>query len=133
MNVQGRHRRSHPPYPMEQCWYCQRDKAYCRAKIRFATWLEADEWVTEFNESRNYVDTVWRYHCDWCSGWHMYAAKDKEGRKKVERARRQWLLQRRAQSEQLDGDTGAGGVEQQLGSVRRDGEHAGPIGPVAGQ
>ncbi len=97
---------------MDQCWYCQRDKARCRSKIRFSSWVEAHDWVTEFNESRNYTDTVWRYHCGWCDGWHMYEAKDKVARLGVERARRQWLLQRRAQREQLDRDTSTGSVEQ---------------------
>lgn len=100
MRIEARHHRSHGSYPMDRCWHCQRDRAYCRTKIRFSSWLEADEWVTEFNESRNYTDTVWRYHCGWCDGWHMYAAKDKEGRKKVEQARRQWL--RRKHSDAID-------------------------------
>lgn len=94
MGIQRRHDRSHRPGPMDQCWHCQRARAICRTKIRFATWYEADEWVTEFNESRNYTDTVWRYYCEWCNGWHMHRTKDKVSRLGVERARRQWLRRR---------------------------------------
>jgi len=133
MGKERRHRRNHPPYPMEQCWHCQRDRVHCRSKIRFSSWVEADQWVTEFNEERAYTDTVWRYYCDWCDGWHMYQPTDKEGLRQVERMRRKWLLQRRTQTEQLNRYAGPGAVEKQRGTVRRYREHTSAVEPVSGQ
>ncbi len=77
--------------PFEQCWVCQRDRAVCRQKIRFATWQEANEWVRDKNESTGYERPVSRYRCRWCEGWHMKTAKDVRTRARVEKQRRKWL------------------------------------------
>lgn len=78
--------------PFETCRVCARDEAVCKRKIRFATWQEANEWVTEYNESTGYTRPVTRYPCRWCNGWHMKTAKDPRTRARVERARRKWLV-----------------------------------------
>lgn len=89
----------------EECWRCQRSKSHCKSKIRFITWEEAREWVEELNQSREYVNPVYRYPCRWCSGWHMSSADGKgpNGKTKarrVERERRRWLIQKRVGSGQ---------------------------------
>lgn len=87
-----RHHQSHPGVPMADCWYCQRDQATCRSKIRFADWREARAWVDEYHESRAYAEPwVRRYSCGWCGGQHMTSNLDKHDRKRVEKARRKWV------------------------------------------
>lgn len=81
--------------PFETCWRCGRDRARCRSKIRFTSWAEANEWVTEKNESAGYVNPVVRYACRWCGGWHMTTANDPRARARVERQRRKWLIRQR--------------------------------------
>ena len=84
----------------EECWRCQRSQAHCKSKIRFATWEEARDWVDDLNQSRAYVNPVYRYSCRWCRGWHMSSADGKgpSGKtraKRVERERRKWLIEKR--------------------------------------
>lgn len=78
--------------PFEACWLCQRDRAVCQSKIRFASWTEANEWIRDLNESRGYERPVTRYPCRWCEGWHMKTAKDVRARARMERQRRKWLV-----------------------------------------
>lgn len=75
----------------ESCWYCQRARAHCRSKIRFATREDVDEWVRDRNESSAYVQPVTRYPCRWCLGYHMTSASGKYQARRAERARRKWL------------------------------------------
>jgi len=82
-------------YKFESCWRCARARFHCLSKIKFSSWLEAEEWVQEFNESRSYKDCVTRYRCRWCMHWHMAKADDKRSMKRTEKKRRKWLIQNR--------------------------------------
>lgn len=88
------HNRNHDDgtYPMEECSRCRRAQQKCKNKIRFWTWVEADDWVRDFNESRSYFQPVVRYWCRWCDGYHMATARTKKQLKQVEKARREWLV-----------------------------------------
>jgi hypothetical protein len=85
------HADEHPPCAFADCWFCQRDRACCRSKLRFGTREEVDEWVRELNESRGYAHPVVRYRCRWCQVWHMKTARDKRSLKRAEKHRRKWL------------------------------------------
>lgn len=55
--------------PLETCWFCGRDRAKCRSKLRFTSWEEANEWVMESNVSRGWEPPhMTRYRCRWCEG-----------------------------------------------------------------
>ena len=73
------------------CWSCGKARADCRRKIRFAHWSEADEWVRDLNETREYHNPVARYRCHWCHGWHMTSATSRIQRGRTEKQRRKWL------------------------------------------
>ncbi len=97
LDPQRHHRKYHdvPPVPFEDCWRCGRDRAVCLSKIRFGSWQEANEWVTEYNVSRGWAPPhMTRYRCRWCQGWHMKTAKDPRARARMEKQRRKWLTAR---------------------------------------
>lgn len=81
-------------FEFENCWRCQRARAICRTKIRFDSWQEAEGWVREFNEQREFADCVTRYRCRWCGGWHMTKANGPPSSKRAEKQRRKWLVRR---------------------------------------
>lgn len=86
-----RHRREGVPF--EECRRCAADRATCEKKIRFHTWVEADEWVHEFNVEHGWRPPLMtRYPCRWCTGWHMKTVKDKHERVRAERQRRKWAV-----------------------------------------
>jgi hypothetical protein len=80
-----------------ECWRCGRDRAACRRKIRFATWVQAREWIDEYHVSRGYAEP-WqrRYRCVWCDAFHTTSNLDERDRKRIEKARRKWLVAARA-------------------------------------
>jgi hypothetical protein len=84
--------------PFATCFRCGQARARCRAKIAFASWAEAEEWVEEFNTTTEYVDPLQRYHCRWCLQWHMGHPRNKAERKRLERKRRQWLIEKRTKT-----------------------------------
>lgn len=86
--------------PFEECPVCERDRLTCQKKIRFVGWFEANEWVTELNESQGYTRPVTRYRCRWCDGWHMKRAKDVRSRARMEKQRRKWLQRQAAEGGQ---------------------------------
>lgn len=95
MTPERHHRKKHDGVPFESCARCDRDRAVCQRKIRFASWAEANEWTTELNETTAYARPVMRYPCRWCDGWHMKTAKALRDRQRVERYRRKWLAGQR--------------------------------------
>lgn len=86
------HTASRHPGDAADCWECGRQAARCRAKLRFTSWAEADDWVTEYNVSTGYVQPVVRYRCSWCLGWHMKTAKGRVDRGRAEKQRRKWII-----------------------------------------
>lgn len=84
--------RHDPTVPITTCWRCGKAQADCRRKIRFTTWQEANQWVTESNHTRSFDPPVTRYRCRWCNGWHMCTATRKHQRRRAERARRKWRI-----------------------------------------
>jgi hypothetical protein len=81
----------------EECRRCRRQAGHCRQKIRFTDWLEAQEWVTEYHESRSYaLPWQYRYRCRWCEGYHTATirGRDRVARDRVEKQRRKWLIER---------------------------------------
>lgn len=83
------------------CWRCWRAQGNCQRKIRFTDWAEADEWVTEYHESRAYTPPwQYRYRCRWCAGFHSTTVRDRDrvARHRVEKQRRKWLIERKASS-----------------------------------
>jgi hypothetical protein len=86
-----RHRKR--PEPFETCRRCLFDKAVCEKKIRFHTFVEADEWVLELNMERGWKPPLMsRYRCMWCLGWHMKKARDGRERARAQRVFRNWVL-----------------------------------------
>lgn len=88
------HRHKNQGVPFEQCPRCAFDKAVCEKKILLHTWVEAHEWVLEYN-----IEHGWRpplmtyYRCRWCGGYHMNTCRDKRDRVRAERWRRQWMVE----------------------------------------
>ncbi len=68
---------------------------------------EADEWIREFHECKDYAKPwVYRYRCRWCGAWHMTRIKDRErvARARVEKQRRKWLVAREVKRRSLSAD-----------------------------
>lgn len=89
-----RHRnRQEPAGPFEECKRCAFDRAVCEKKIRFHTFVEADEWVLEFNLEHGWKPPLMsRYRCMWCEGWHMKTAVHGRERARAQRVFRKWVL-----------------------------------------
>ncbi len=80
------------PIPFEECRRCRYDKAVCEKKIRFATFVEADEWVLDFNKERGWKPPLMtRYRCLWCEQWHMKRAAHGRERARAQRVFRKWV------------------------------------------
>lgn len=84
------HKQGHN-HPYETCWTCGRERARCRAKVRYKTYQAADEALTTINEARRYFTPLVRYNCRYCPGWHLATARAHRDVKRAERARRKWL------------------------------------------
>lgn len=100
LNPQRYHDREHKDASFENCGRCRRAQVICQKKIRFATWIDADEWIAEYHESKDYAKPwAYRYRCRWCDAWHMTTIRDRDrvARARVEKQRRKWLTGRRFQ------------------------------------
>ncbi len=104
-NPERHHRWKHDPsQAFETCPVCARDKRVCEKKIRFASYVEADEWVYDFNITRGWSPPLMtRYPCRWCAGWHMKTAKDKHERVRMQRQFRKWVIRTVDQDRADDG------------------------------
>lgn len=90
------HRRHHySVIPIEDCRRCQLDKLRCARKDDYYSLAEVDAAVKEINEREGYADPVGRYPCRWGQHWHIGHPRMGRGKKWVEKARREWLLEQR--------------------------------------
>lgn len=78
------HKSNDHTWPMEECWSCERNRAICKSKVRFASLEEAQEWCDEVNYPTR-SKLVRPYRCYWGPGlhWHMATAKGASARRRV--------------------------------------------------
>lgn len=99
-NVQHWHEKSHPPGPLEDCWFCGRQKAKCRSKVfRYADRDIAFAEAQQMNEAEGYSNPRTAYLCPWCGMYH-HTTKLRRRRDAVVKQQRKWMfkteLERRA-------------------------------------
>lgn len=69
-NKHSRHRGQYP------CFYCGKEEADCKRKLRFTTVDECLDWVREFNATHDYEVTA--YFCRfYCRQWHYHTNRSK--------------------------------------------------------
>jgi hypothetical protein len=84
----------------EDCGRCARAAGRCRQKNRLADRTEADAWVTEYHESREYAQPWQRHYCcRWCNALHTATIRshDRVAWDRVEKQRRKWLAAKEVQ------------------------------------
>lgn len=82
-------------FEFESCRRCQRARAICRSKRAYDGWKAAQDAADDLNAKERYESPVVRYLCRWCLSWHLTTARSKYRLKRVERARRKWLVKER--------------------------------------
>lgn len=78
----------------EDCWYCQRSQAHCKSKVTYDDIQTAVGEAQELNIKRGWTPPVRPYWCRNCELYHLARAKKRGDLRKVERARRKWLIAR---------------------------------------
>lgn len=81
----------------EDCWRCGRARAICRSKVSYddpeEAWVEA----RRLNELFEYERMLYPYWCRYCDKRHLTDTAGSKGTRarRVERARRKWLIAKR--------------------------------------
>lgn len=108
------HDKAHPriPGPWEDCDRCQRGLIKCQRKRVYTSRDEAQVAMTQFNEDREYKDTVKYYRCRHCLQWHLTHKTGKAARKRIEKQRRHWLILKRVEEERARNNHPSQGEER---------------------
>ena len=80
------------PGPWTSCQRCQWGLVKCERKRVYTSREDAQAAMTQFNEDREYQDTVKYYRCRHCLNWHLTHKTGKTARKRIEKQRRHWMI-----------------------------------------
>lgn len=86
--------------PFDICWWCGRDKANCKRKVRYLDRESVDVVVAEINMQPN-KGYVKRYPCRWCVGYHVARARRPVDVRRAVRATRKAQLKLKRERNQM--------------------------------
>lgn len=118
------HDKAHPRTPgaWQECDRCLRGLMKCQRKRVYFSRDEAQAAMTQFNEDREYKDTMKYYRCRHCLQWHLTHKTGKAARKRIEKQRRHWLILKRLE-EQRENHNHRSQGEERHGDAPRSGDH----------